>query len=72
LELYKSKHINNQSFVFFHCGFLLKDVPRWADFQEDVKKTSNLKQPTLVEQYACAKFETLEPPPPMTYGGSSF
>jgi hypothetical protein len=72
LELYKSKHIKNQSFVFLHCWFLLKDVIKWAYFREDVRKTFNLKRLVLTEQHACAKFETLEPPPLMTYGGSSF
>jgi hypothetical protein len=37
-----------------------------------VKKTSNLKQLALAKQAACAKLKTLKPPPPMTYGGSSF
>jgi hypothetical protein len=37
-----------------------------------VKKTSNLKQLALAKQGACVGLKTLEPPPPMTYGGSSF
>ncbi len=51
---------------------LLKDVLRWADFRKDVKETSNLKQLAPTKQGACVKLKTLEPPPPMTYGGSSF
>jgi hypothetical protein len=64
------KHIKNKSFVFLHCWFLLKDVPRWANFWDDVKKTFNLKQLAPAKQVACAELKTLQPP--MTYGDSSF
>jgi uncharacterized protein YqgQ len=32
LELYKSKHSKNRSFVFLFCWFLLKDLHKWVDF----------------------------------------
>jgi hypothetical protein len=57
---------------FLSLLLLLKDVLRWADFRKDVKETSNLKQLAPTKQGACVKLKTLEPPPPMTYGGSSF
>jgi hypothetical protein len=66
------KHIKNQSFVFLHYWFLLKDVLRWVDFRKDVKETSNMKQHAPTKQGACVEFETLEPPPLMGYGGLSF
>ncbi len=37
-----------------------------------MKKTSNLKQLAFAKQGACVELKTLEPLPPMTYGGSSF
>ncbi len=75
LELYKSKHPKNQSFVFIHYWFILKDIPKWVDFWKDVKKTTRLKQFTFVEKHACVyignyrKVENLEPP--MTNGNPS-
>ncbi len=37
-----------------------------------MKKTFNLKWLAPSKQGACAELKTLEPPPPMTYGDSSF
>jgi hypothetical protein len=31
LELYKLKHPKGYFFTYFHCWYLLRNVPRWAD-----------------------------------------
>jgi hypothetical protein len=43
LKLFKSNHLDNQSSHFIHSWFILKDEPRWINFQEDMKKTTYLK-----------------------------
>ncbi len=76
LELFKSKHPKNASFVFIHCWLILKNVPRWTNFREDTKKTKILKRSTSNEQYASIDFDheaevnSLEPP--INIGSSSF
>jgi hypothetical protein len=35
LQLYKVKHLKQQPFVFQHCWFILKDVPRWSKLIEE-------------------------------------
>ncbi len=50
MELYKSKHSKNRSFVFLFCWFLLKDVHKWVDFWKDVNNTFNMKQLAMLNK----------------------
>jgi hypothetical protein len=31
LDLYKTKHLNHQTFTFIHVWYVLKDIPQWAN-----------------------------------------
>ncbi len=58
LKLFKSNHLNNQSSHFIHSWFILKDEPRWTNFQEDMKKTTYLKWPTFAKQCIVVDFDS--------------
>lgn len=49
LKLFKSNHLDNQSSHFIHSWFILKDEPKWTNFQEDMKKTTYLKWRTFAK-----------------------
>lgn len=71
LELYKSKHPKNQSFVFIHCWFLLKDIPHWAEPLDEGKRTTPLKR--LVDQDSSCQRELVPTEAPtLNIGESSF
>lgn len=73
LELYKSKHPKNQSFVFIHCWFLLKDIPHWADPLDEGKRTTPLKRTINVDQDSSTQREIVpDAPATLNIGESSF
>ncbi len=43
IKIVQIKTHQKSKFCVLHYWFLVKDVPKWANFRGDVKKTFNLK-----------------------------
>jgi hypothetical protein len=47
MELYKLKHPKHMSFTFISCWWVFKDVPKWANMCDNLKKLVPLKRLTF-------------------------
>ncbi len=47
MELYKLKHPKHMSFTFINCWLVFKDVPKWANMCDNLKKLVPLKRLTF-------------------------
>jgi hypothetical protein len=47
LELYKLKHPKHMNFTFINCWWVFKDVPKWANMCDNLKKLVPLKRLTF-------------------------
>jgi len=47
MELYKLKHPKHMNFTFINCWLVFKDVPKWANMCDNLKKLVPLKRLTF-------------------------
>ncbi len=47
MELYKFKHPKHMNFTFINCWLVFKDVPKWANMCDNLKKLVPLKRLTF-------------------------
>lgn len=57
LDLYKLKAPKNQSFLFLHCWWVLKDVPRWAEGPAKQMTSSKRKDSTSDADSDCVEMD---------------
>jgi len=59
MELYKLKHPKHMSFTFISCWLVFKDVPKWANMCDNLKKPLPLKRMTFtsdINEQLCEVF----------------